>query len=87
MKGIRLFQKSIILLMAYLLLIPALPQPVVEVTRLASTVQAAEDNFIYYRDIVFEAGRGDTAIRMTGLSLISLPSRSPILNLIKLPKE
>ncbi len=61
MKRIRLFQRSIILLMAYLLLIPALPQPVVEVTRLASTVQAAEDNFIYYRDIVFEAGRGGHA--------------------------
>lgn len=55
------FKRSIILLMAYLLLIPALPQPVVEVTRLASTVQAAEDNFIYYRDIVFEAGRGGHA--------------------------
>lgn len=47
--------------MAYLLLIPVLPQPVVEVTRLASTVQAAEDNFIYYRDIIFEAGRGGHA--------------------------
>ncbi|MEK3833860.1 hypothetical protein [Paenibacillus sp. FSL R7-0128] len=55
------FKRSIILLMAYLLLIPVLPQPVVEVTRLASTVQAAEDNFIYYRDIIFEAGRGGHA--------------------------